>query len=349
MKKIIVLIIVIHILVIPGLFAQENTDISLYIGGLELLLEEKSNQAQESFSLLLDRFPDSQYAESSRIHLQELQNHQDNSGIVTFYLGNLATATYTAMMLPQLFGYDLDAVMAGITGLAGVGTGLGSSWLMSKDHPISSAQDWWIESTQLISLGNYLYLTGIVQPYTIWEHPLYYKLELGGQLLTLLGSRAAAYTMYKDSAPPEGQGSFMLHSYFWANYYYLLFSQGVLEIDDSRTANIGGLITTDLAVYGSLRLWENLNWSSLRTGLVTVGGLGGGLIGFFTTMILEEIVSPDSRVQASIMIASAAAGQAAAVWLTRDMKPEISEKDIRVSFNPIILPEKLGFQIGVRL
>ncbi|NQT58389.1 MAG: hypothetical protein HQ557_05350 [Bacteroidetes bacterium] len=155
--------------------------------------------------------------------------------------------------------------------------------------------------------------------------------------------------MFKEGAPPEGQGSFMLHSYFWANFYYLLFSQGILEFDDSKTTSIGGLITTDLAVYGSLKLWETLNWSSLRTGLVTVGGLGGGLIGFFTTMILEEIASPDSRVQVSIMIASAAAGQAAAVWLTRNMEPELSGKDYQISLSPIILPEKLGFQVGIRL
>jgi hypothetical protein len=349
MKKIVILIVLIVICIIPSLFAQENTDTSLYIGGLELLLEKNTNQAQESFSLLLDEFPGSQYAESSQRRLLELQNVEDNSGIVTFYLGNLATATYTAMRLPEIFGYSLDAIMAGVTGLAGVGTGLGSAWLMSKDHPISSAQDWWIESTQLISLGNYLYLAGIVEPYTVWKYPLSYKLELGGQLLTLLGSRVAAYTMFKDSAPPEGQGSFMLHSYFWANYYYLLFAGGILEIDDSKIASIGGIITTDLAVYGSLRLWDQLNWSPLRTGLVTVGGLGGGLIGFFTTMILEELASPDSKVQVSIMIASAAAGQAVAVWLTREMEPELSEKDYGISLTPIILPEKLGFQVGLRL
>ncbi|NQT58390.1 MAG: hypothetical protein HQ557_05355 [Bacteroidetes bacterium] len=187
MNKTVVLVLAIGILILPVISAQESTDTSLYISGLELLLDENTNQAQDSFSLLLDKFPDSLYAESALSHLQELRDVQDNSGIVTFYLGNLATATYTAMMLPQLFGYDLDAVMAGVTGLAGVGTGLGSAWLMSKDYPISSAQDWWIESTQLISLGNYLYLTGIIEPYTIWEYPLSYKLELGGQLLTLLG------------------------------------------------------------------------------------------------------------------------------------------------------------------
>lgn len=349
MKKIVVLIIVTGILIIPVLFAQENTDTSLYIGGLELLLEENTNQAQESFSLLLDRFPDSQYAESSRNRLFELQNVEDNSGIVTFYLGNLATATYTSMMLPSLFGYEFDDVMAGVTGLAGVGLGLSSAWLMSKDHSISSGQDWWIESTQLISLGNYLYLTGIVDPSSIWTFPLSRKIELGGQLLTLVGSRAAAYALFKDGAPPEGQGSFMLHSYFWANYYYLLFTQAVLEFDDTRATSIGGLITTDLAVYGSLKLWEDLKWSPLRTGLVTVGGLGGGLIGFFTTMILDDITSVDPRTQASIVLGTTIAGQAAAIWLTRNMEPEIVEKDYKISLNPIILPEKLGFQVGIRL
>ena len=349
MKRVIVLIIVIGISIISVLPAQNSTDTSLYIKGLELLLNEKNTQAQETLSLLLNKFPRSQYAEPSRHQLQKLQNVRDNSGIVTFYFGNLATATYASMMMPTLFGYELDGVMAGITGLAGVGVGLGSSWLMSKDHPISSRQDWWIESTQLISLGNYLYIAGIVDPSSIWEYPLSRKIELGGQLLTLIGSRAAAYTLFKDGAPPEGQGSFMLQSYFWANYYYLLFTQSVLEFDDTRTTGIGGLITTDLAVYGSLKLWETLKWSPLRTGLVTVGGLGGGLIGFFSTVILDEITSIDPRGQASVVIATTVAGQAAAVWLTRNMEPEPAEKEYRVSVNPIILPEKLGFQVAIHL
>lgn len=344
-----IFILAVVIIISPILPAQEITDTSLYVDGLELLLDNNSGWAQEAFSTLLDKFPESPYAESALKRLQELRDVRDNSGIVTFYLGNLATATYTSMMLPSLFGYDLDAVLAGITGLAGVGTGLGSAWLMSKDYPISSGQDWWIESIQLISLGNYLYLTGIIDLSNSWDNPLANKLELGGQLLTLLGSRAAAYTMFKDGAPPEGQGSFMLHSYFWASYYYLLFSSGILEFDDARSTSIGGLITTDLAVYGSLKLWETLKWNPLRTGLVTVGGLGGGLIGFFTTMILDEIASLDTKAQVALVLGTTVAGQAAAIWLTNNMEPEISGKDYQVSINPIILPEKLGFQVSLRL
>jgi len=351
MNKKAIFILAISLMIIPtlSLSALETTDTSLYIDGLELLLDNNTGRAQDSFFALLDKFPESPYAESALKRIQDLRDVQDNSGIVTFYLGNLATATYTSMMLPSLFGYEFDDVMAGVTGLAGVGLGLSSAWLMSKDHSISSGQDWWIESTQLISLGNYLYLTGIVDPSSIWTFPLSRKIELGGQLLTLVGSRAAAYALFKDGAPPEGQGSFMLHSYFWANYYYLLFTQAVLEFDDTRTTSIGGLITTDLAVYGSLKLWEDLKWSPLRTGLVTVGGLGGGLIGFFTTMILDDITSVDSRTQASVVLGTTLAGQAAAIWLTRNMEPELSENDYKISLNPIILPEKLGFQVGIRL
>ena len=197
MNKKAIFILAISLMIIPtlSLSALETTDTSLYIDGLELLLDNNTGRAQDSFFALLDKFPESPYAESALKRIQDLRDVQDNSGIVTFYLGNLATATYTSMMLPSLFGYEFDDVMAGVTGLAGVGLGLSSAWLMSKDHSISSGQDWWIESTQLISLGNYLYLTGIVDPSSIWTFPLSRKIELGGQLLTLVGSRAAAYAL----------------------------------------------------------------------------------------------------------------------------------------------------------
>jgi len=33
---------------------------------------------------------------------------------------------------------------------------------MSRNHPISPDQDWWIEGVEVISLGNYLYASAII-------------------------------------------------------------------------------------------------------------------------------------------------------------------------------------------
>ncbi len=332
--------------------AAEDLDngTALYIEGLELLIDDRLDPALMNFQELVDEYPGSIYANRAGTYLRELRSSRDNSGIVTFYLGNLVTATYTAMQLPTIFNYELDPVLAGITGLTGVGTGLGSAWLMTKDSPMNSAQDWWIESTQLISLGNYLYLTGIVEPYTIWEYDTALKIELGGQLLTLLGSRIGAWAAFRNSSPPRGQGAFMLQGYAWANFYYLLFAGGVLEWDDSRGVSIAGMVISDLAAYGSTQLWQQLEWSPLRTGLVSVGGLGGGLIGVFTSLILEELIELDSRMLVGLVLASTMAGQAAAVHFTRDMPAESGwENRIAEQTEITILPQLGKDSIGAAI
>ncbi len=327
MKKHAIWVLILLLLGSAVVSGKENLDTSFYITGLEMLLDERPGDAGIQFRKLLEEFPRSPYAEKAEQYLLGNQFQADNSGIVTFYLGNLATAVYTAMMMPTILGYDLDAVMAGATGLVGVGTGLGGSWLMSREHPISSAADWWIESTQIVSLGNYFYLSSIIDFDELFGYSYGWKVQIGGQLLTLLGSRTGAYFKFRDNPPPKGQGSFMLHSYGWANAYYHLITRGVLELENDRAVNIGGMIASDLAALGSLYLWESLEWSPLRTGLVTVGGLGGGLIGFFSLMILSEFIDMDTPEVAASVTVSAISGQAAAVWFTRNMKPDRKRRD----------------------
>ena len=82
----------------------------------------------------------------------------------------------------------------------------------------------------------------------------------------------------------------------------------------------------DLASVGAFFLWDALNWSFERISLVTVSGLGGGLLGFFGNMILDafwEIEEPAYAKRLWGMIMSfALLGQGVGVWLTRDMPAE---------------------------
>jgi hypothetical protein len=304
--------------------AGENPDTSVYIKGLESFAADDFDLAKSRFEQLLESYPESPYAEAAARYLAGSLSRPDTGGIVTFYAGNLATAVYTAVRLPELLDYELDTVLFGVTGLAGVTAGLGSAWLMAKDYPVSSSTDWWIESTQLTALGNYIYLSRIIDPVARWGYPAGYKANLAGQLTTLLGSRAGAYFGFRENPPPKGQGSFMLHSYAWANLYYQLIVKGIFEYETRPAVDIGALIATDLAAAGSLRLWEGLQWSPLRTGLVTVGGLGGGLVGFFSVMILDELTSLDSRINVGLVTALAMAGKVTAAVLTRTMEDDNS-------------------------
>ena len=351
-KKVLTGMIILLLAAVPLAAEDADDGTALYVEGLELLLDDRLDPALLNFQELVDEYPDSSYANRAATYLRDLRGSRDNSGIVTFYLGNLATATYTAMQLPTIFDYELDPVLAGITGLTGVGTGLGSAWLMTRDSSMNSAQDWWIESTQLISLGNYLYLTGIVEPYTIWEYDTALRIELGGQLLTLLGSRIGAWTAFRNSSPPRGQGAFMLQGYAWANFYYLLFAGGVLEWDDSRGVSIAGMVISDLTAYGSAQLWKLLEWSPLRTGLVTVGGLGGGLIGVFTSLILQELMDLDSRLLVGLVLTTTMAGQAAAVHFTRSMPAETvresrAEERTKIAILPQLRKDSIGAAVRV--
>ncbi|MCF7952633.1 MAG: outer membrane protein assembly factor BamD [Spirochaetales bacterium] len=296
----------------------------IYIEALEALADEEMSLAKTKLIELQERFPGSQYLPKAEEYLFDITQRKSNAGIVPFYLGNLITTTYSAVLLPYVLGYDFDAILGGLTGLAGVASGLGSARLMSRDYPVSSHQAWWIESIQLISLGNYFYGFNSIDPYDFLDYDTADRLFQAGIISTALTSRGIGYALNRDKSPSKGKAAFMLQSYAWSNVYYWLFTAGVLESDYTRGNNIGALLVTDAALAGSLPLWENLHWSSLRTGLVTVGGLGGGLLGFFSNIILLELFDLTGPASAGIMMGSALAGQAAAVYFTKNMEDERS-------------------------
>lgn len=295
-------------------------DTTLYIEGLESLVQENTVLAESSFMKLIDQYPRSIYSAKASRFLDELQNHVDNSGIVTFYLGNLATATYTAMMVPTLFDIDNGALTYGLAGIAGVGLGLAGSASMAADYPITAGLSWWITSAQLISLGNYFYLNGIIDLRDLVGDASS-DVFLGGQLLTLNGSLIGSYFALRDKNVSKGKGSFILQSYLWANAYYWM-GTVITDRHDPKINSTIGIAVTDLALAGSFSLWDKLRWRPMRTGLVSVGGLGGALLGWFSTMIVDEIVPLESSDKFSIIMGSSIAGQAITIYLTSDLRPE---------------------------
>ncbi|MCF7941443.1 MAG: hypothetical protein K9M84_07515 [Spirochaetia bacterium] len=308
------------------LVAQESLqpDVSLYIEGLESLAEQQTAPAESSFMQLVDRYPRSPFAPKASAYLEDLHSRVDNSGIVPFYLGNLATATYTAAMLPILFELDQSTVTYGLSGLGGVALGLAGSAAMASDYPVTSGLSWAITTSQLVSLGNYLYLNGIIDLGQLVGQDAEMKVFLGGQLLTLNGSLLGSYFSLRDQDVSEGKASFALHSYAWANAYYWMAVAIAQSSDLKRTSTIG-LAVTDGALAGSLSLWDSLRWTPMRTGLVTVGGLGGALLGWFGTMVVGETLDLGVSEVFTAVMSSAVAGQAAAVYLTSRIPPEAEQ------------------------
>lgn len=316
MKKNYFVIFVLFIILSP-LYA--NNDASLYIDGLEFMVDENDSQAIESFNDLIDLYPTSKYNVKANDYLFNLNNKKDNSGLVPFYLNNIGTFTYTAFGLGELFELPSDTLSIGITGLAGVGGGLGISSLLSKEFEITSELYSRIATTQTVSMGNYFYLLGVLYEEDILGSNQYDdKISLASQLATLNGSLYLSYFGLRNKELEKGKGFFGFQSYAWANYYYWL-TAIMFEMEFNTTELLLGMGISDLVYFGSQPLWDNLQWSSTRSGLISVGGIGGALVGVFSDLILENFIDLDAKLTTGIIMGTTLAGQIYTTYLTRNM------------------------------
>ncbi|MGD6731476.1 MAG: hypothetical protein ACPKMZ_10445 [Pleomorphochaeta sp.] len=344
MKKNLLIIFLLFTILNP-IFAID--DATLYIEGLESLIDEDRAQAENSFNQLVLEFPNSEYNSKANNFLFDLNNKIDNSGIVPFYLGNLSTISYTTIKLLNLLEIEQNSLSLGLAGLTGVGLGISTSYLLSQDMPISFNLYSNILTNQIISIGNFYYLKALTYEYNLFDDEnLEEKVLLSAELATINGSLFLSYYNLKDKNIPKGKAFFGLQSYAWANYYYWLSTLYFNNLDSTNTLLLAMGIS-DAAYFGSLPLWDKLQWSSTRSGLVSVGGIGGALIGLFTNMILEDFVTIEQKTFASIIIGSSLAGQALTTYLTRNI--DYKEKS-KTAFTNIITPYpiiKANSEIGI--
>lgn len=340
-----VLIMFILLLIISPLSASDDT--ILYIEGLESLIDENNDQAKSAFDQLIIEYPDSAYKIKASNFLYNINNKVDNSGMVPFYLGNLSTLTYSSLRVLDLFDIEFDSLSIGLTGLTGVGLGLTTSYLLSKDNPISFDFYSNIITNQVIAMGNFYYLQGISLENELFEDEVIEeKAFLTAQLATLNGSLFLSYYALKDKEIKKGKAFFGLQAYSWTNYYYWLSTFLFDNLDTTNTLLIGmGL--TDLSYYGSLKLWDKIEWSSARSGLVSIGGIGGALIGVFTNLILDDFVSINQKTYTSIIMGTTLTGQILASYFTRNIDKKSPSK---VAINNVLTPYpiiKSNNEIGI--
>jgi len=103
MRKNCILLFLLFILISP---LGANDDTSLYINGLESIIQKDNNQAKESLNLLLEQHPTSEFNFKATNLLSQLNQKVENSGIVPFYLGNLSTLSYSSYRLLDLLDID---------------------------------------------------------------------------------------------------------------------------------------------------------------------------------------------------------------------------------------------------
>lgn len=327
-------IIILLFIAVSSLSARDDT--SLYIDGLESIIQKDTPKAQLSFNELVIQHPNSEYYYKANNFLDNLNNKVDNLGIVPFYLGNLATLSYSSFRILDLFDVEQDSLTAGLSGLTGVGLGIGSSYLLSKDNPISDELYWRIITNQTIAMGNFIYLELLSYNFDLFgsDYETEEKVLLSSQLLTLNSSLFLTYFGLRNKELEKGKGFFGLQSYLWANFYYWA---GTILFESENTTNnlLLGMTLTDIAYFSSLKVWDKIEWSSTRSGLVSVGGLGGALIGFFTNMIIDDFVSLDEKVITSIVMGTSLAGKILTTYLTRNID---INRDNKIASSNMITP-----------
>ena len=295
-------------------------DTALYVRALELAVGGDTIAAEAAMCALRERFPASAYAERAEIYLAAWGSRLDRSGIVPFSILNLVTATALTVTVPLAFEVENTLVLS-LSGLAGVGAGLGGSWLLARDIDLSWGQELWMDVAQAVSLVDYLFAWLIVSDTIPPDAERFVPL---GAALTATLARGLTYAAVgRGGSLPAGRPAFIGISYATAFAYSMLTMRGVIHgmNDDLYRGLMIGLPTA--TAVGSYFLWDALDWKAERSGFMALGSLGGALAGFFASGIIDYAVGGlDSRVTSGIVLAGAVAGQATAIALTARMSDE---------------------------
>ncbi len=317
--------------------------------GLELIIDRQTDEAMGIMESIITDFPETGAAVKAKEYLDNYSGKLDRSGIVPFYLGNMITATWAAYSIPMILDLE-DGVILGTTGILGVGAGIYSSWLMTRNRDMSLGQDLWIEFAEAASVANFQYAYNIFGKY-IDDFELRGKINIGGQAVTSLVSRGLSYKYTEETTPSTGKIFTVINTYAWSQYYLWIMLSEIINSDNDNLNNALGIVIPDLAALGSYYLWDKGGWSLQRTGIVSVSGIGGLLTGIFVNMIIDEAgVNPSNAVSSSIILGSSLAGKIIGAFATGNMEPDSkAEKSLfeNLSFVPIVNRAGNGFMINL--
>jgi len=346
------IILLIHMLFSLSILAEETSaDASWekYALGLELMVQGKKPEGLKILESVVAEYPGTKAAQRAEKYLDTYGHRPVRSGIVTFYLGNLATTTWAAYTLPLIMGWEDNDLVMGTVGLIGVGSGIYSSWLMTRDRDMSLGQDLWIEFIEAAAVTNFQY-SYMVLGKNILDSSLREKINIGGQTVLSLTSRGLSYAYLLDRRPSQGRIFTVINAYAWSQYYLWVSLSEIFGSTNDDLNNTLAVLVPDLAAVGTYYLWEKADWSIQKAGIVSVSGLGGMLTGIFTVMLISEIFdfTPNSAFNSSLILGFSLTGKVLAAWATSGMEPDSAaeqNKPVRISFNPVLGPKGTGLMM----
>jgi hypothetical protein len=317
--------------------------------GLELIIEEKTDEAILVMKEIVLAYPDTEASAKAREYIDLYANKLDRSGIISFYLGNMLTATWVAFSIPMILDLE-EGYVQPIAGIVGVGSGIYTSWLMSRNIDMSLGKDLWIEFIEAASVTNFQYAYFIFGDY-ISDNGTREKINAGGQSITSLASRGLTYNYILDKDPSAGKVFTVINSYAWSQYYLWVSLSEIFNSNNEKLNYSLGMLVPDLAALGTYFLWDRVGWSIQRTGIISVSGLAGLLTGVFVNMIINEAgLDPSNALTSSIILTSSLAGKVIGAFATSGMEADAkADKSLfeSLSFMPVVSQHGTGFMMNL--
>ncbi len=330
---------------------REREACTMYAHGLELLVDNKNNEALQVMKEVVAKYPDTAAAKKAQEYIDEYAKRLDRSGIIGFYLGTMITTTWAAYSIPLIFDME-NGVVLGTTGIVGVGSGIYASWLLSRNIDMSLGSDLWIEFIETSAITNFQYAYFIAGAY-IPDTDIREKGNIAGLAAMSLISRGLTYAYIKGKDPSSGRAFTVINTYAWTQYYLWIALSQIFNSENTDLNYSLGILIPDLAALGSYHLWDKAGWSFQRTGIISVSGLGGMLTGIFTNMILSELfsINVSDAFKASLVLGCSLAGKIIGGYATSGMEPDAkADKSFfaSISLLPMSGREGAGLMIDIR-
>jgi hypothetical protein len=323
--------------------ADVPPDAELYLRGLELIVQGNVSDSMVLMRQLVEFYPRSIYLARAEALLEKYGSQRDRSGIVPFYILNLLTVVSVAEALPSYLGTG-DTLVLGLSGLAATATGIGLSYLLSRDGDLSFGQELWMETAQLFTTMNYSLLYDLAAPPA---DPNWVRFKGLGAALTAAAARAGAFALVGGSSLPSGKPAFVMVNYALVWLYTSAYLSFVLQSPDHAFNDLLSFAVPSAAAVGSFFLWDVLRWPDYRTGLTALGALGGALTGIFADLVVLRLApGVDVRNLFGIAIGTAIAGQVLTSVLTEGIPDELPRAK-PLSIRPTVDSRgSAGIQVG---
>ena len=175
-------------------FGDDNTEKDAWAKfalGLELLIDEKTDEAMLVMEGIISDYPDTAASEKAEEYVVKYSARLDRSGIVSFYLGTMLSTTWAVYSIPMILDIE-DGIVMGSAGIIGVGSGIYAAWLMSRNIDMGLGTDLWIEFIESAAVSNFQYAWSIFGD-NITNSEVREKINIGCQSVTSLSSRWLTY------------------------------------------------------------------------------------------------------------------------------------------------------------